>query len=118
MTFILAKEKTLESIREALEAKRTICYSYDRFAGEESLLKDLFNACVSFSLISKNEKKGTTTYTVTNTSSIPFIIRIPGGNPKWIDPFTSTMLTVSDLRLEVVNMWCGENSHPMVDVKF
>ncbi len=118
MTFILAKEKTFEAIREALEAQRTISYSFDRLAGEESLLKDFFCSCVSFSVVSRNEKKGTTTYTVTNTSSIPFIIRIPGGNPKWIDPFTSTMLTASDLRLEVVNMWCGENSHPMVDVKF
>lgn len=118
MTFILAKEKTLESIREALEAKRTICYSYDRFAGEESLLKDLFNACVSFSLISKNEKKGTTTYTVTNTSSLPFVVSIPGSSPEWIDPFTTIKLTSKDLRLEVLNMWCGQNSHPIVEIKF
>ena len=118
MTFILAKEKTLESIREALEAKRTICYSYDRFAGEESLLKDLFNACVTFTMLSKNEKKGTTTYTVTNMSSLPFIVSIPGSDPEWIDPFTTIKLTSKDLRLEIQNMWCGQNSHPIVDVKF
>lgn len=118
MTFILAKEKTLESIREALEAKRTISYSFDRLAGEESLLKDFFNSCVSYSVVSRNEKKGTTTYTLTNLSSLPFVVSNPGGNPKWVAPFTTVMITTGDLRLEVVNMWCNQNTHPIVEVKF
>lgn len=118
MTLILSKENSLEAIREALMAKRTICYSYDRFAGEESLLKDLFNACVSFSVVSRNEKKGTTKFTITNSSSLPFVVCLPGSDPQWIDPFKAVMVTGKDLRLEIVNMWCGGNSHPIVDVKF
>ena len=118
MTLILAKENTLEAIRKALEAKRTISYSYDRFAGEESLLKDLFNACVSFSVISKDKKKGTTTFAVTNMSSLPFIVSIPGSSPKWVDPFTTIKLASKDLKLEVLNMWCGADSHPTIEVKF
>lgn len=118
MTFILSKENTLEAIREALEAKRTICYSFDRFAGEESLLKDLFNACVKFSVISRNEKKGTTTFALTNMSSLPFVVSIPGSGPEWVDPFTTIKLTCKDLKLEVQNMWCGANTHPIIDVKF
>ena len=118
MTFILSKENTLEAIREALEAKRTICYSFDRFAGEESLLKDLFNACVKFSVISRNEKKGTTTFALTNMSSLPFVVSIPGSGPEWVDAFTTIKLTSKDLKLEVQNMWCGANSHPIIDVKF
>ena len=118
MTFILSKENTLESIREALVAKRTICYSYDRYEGEESLLKDLFKACVSFSEVSRNEKKGTTTFTVTNLSSLPFVVCLPGSDPQWIDPFKTIKLAGKDLRLEIVNMWCGGDSHPVVNVKF
>ena len=118
MTFILSKENTLEAIREALEAKRTICYSFDRYAGEESLLKDLFNACVKFTVISKNEKKGTTTFSLTNMSSLPFVVSIPGSGPEWVDAFTTIKLTSKDLKLEVQNMWCGANSHPIIDVKF
>lgn len=118
MTLILAKEKTLESIREALEAKRTICYSFDRLAGEESLLKDLFNASVSFSMISRDKKKGTTTFTVTNLSSLPFVVCMPGGSPKWIDPFTTIKITSKDNQMEVLNMWCGENKHPIIEVRF
>lgn len=118
MTLILAKEKTLESIREALEAKRTIVYSFDQLAGEESLLKDLFNASVSFTFVSRDNKKGTTTYTVTNSTSLPFIVSTGESNPQWIDPFTTVMLTSRNLKLEIVNMWCGENSHPVVEVKF
>ena len=117
MTFILAKEKTLESVREALEAKRTVCYSYDRYAGEESLLKDLFNACVSFSVVSKDKKKGTTTIAITNLSSLPFIVGKPGSSPEWLDPFTTIRHTFKDLKLEVQNMWCRADAHPIIDIK-
>ena len=44
MTLIFAKEKTLESIREALEAKRTLAYGFNTLSGDEQLLKDFFAA--------------------------------------------------------------------------
>ena len=81
-------------------------------------MKDLFNACVTFSVISTNEKKGTTKFTLTNNSSLPFVVSIPGSDPEWVDPFKTIMLTSKDLKLEVQNMWCGGNSHPIIDVKF
>lgn len=46
MTLIFAKENTLEALREAIEARRTLAYSFGTIAGDEQLLKDLFTASV------------------------------------------------------------------------
>ena len=51
MTLIFAKEKTLEAMREALEAHRTLAYSFDQIAGDEDLLKALFQASVKTQFI-------------------------------------------------------------------
>lgn len=117
MTLILAKEKTLESVREALEAHRTIAYAYDQLCGSESLLKSLFMASVKFSMV-RIDSKGRTVFNITNMSSLPFAVCLPGANPVWINPFTTVEAKSSDLTLTVLNMWCGENAHPSFEVKF
>ena len=40
MTLIFAKENTLEALREAIEARRTLAYSFGTIAGDEQLLKE------------------------------------------------------------------------------
>ena len=117
MTLILAKENTLESVREALEARRTIAYAYDQLCGEEELLKALFNASVKYTLV-RVDSKGRSIFNITNMSSLPFAISLPGHNPIWIDPFTTVQTKSADLTLTVLNMWSGEKSHPQVLVQF
>ena len=117
MTFILAKENTLESVREALEARRTIAYAYDQLCGDEELLKALFNASVKFTLV-RVDSKGRSVFNVTNMSSLPFAISVSGHNPIWIDPFTTIQTKSADLTLTVLNMWCGEKAHPQVAIQF
>lgn len=117
ITFILAKERTLESLREALEARRTISYAFDQLAGEEKLLKALFDASVRIAF-HRNDSKGRTIFTITNTSSIPYAVSVSGGNPVWVNPFATVMLKAREPKLTVVNMWCGENSHPSFELKF
>jgi len=46
MTLVFAKEKTASSIREALEAGRTVAWSSKYLAGKEENVRALFNACV------------------------------------------------------------------------
>lgn len=46
MTFVLAKERSLEGIREALENRRTIVWINDLLVGEEQYLKELFEESV------------------------------------------------------------------------
>lgn len=117
MTFVLAKENTLEAVREALEAHRTIAYAYDQLCGSEALLKALFSASVKFTLV-RIDSKGRSIFNITNMSSIPFAVSLPGRNPIWIDPFTTVQTKSADLTLTVLNMWYGEKAHPQVQVKF
>lgn len=118
MTLILAKEKTLDAMKEALLAHRTIAYSFDMMAGEESLLKALFNACVSIEFI-RIDSRGRKVYNMTNMSSLPFAVTFNDSNPVWIDPFSTVPLKISSDQQEVriVNMWCGEDKHPMIPMK-
>ena len=117
MTLILAKDKTLESVREALEAHRTLAYAFDQICGDEELLKALFNASVKCTHIGV-DYKGRSIFSVTNMSSVPYIISCNGGNPQWVEPFTTVQFKVADPVMTVLNMWCGENSHPQIPVKF
>ena len=117
MTLILAKENTLESVREALEARRTIAYAFDQLCADEELLKALFNASVKFSLV-RVDSKGRSIFNITNMSSLPFAVSLPGHNPIWIDPFTTVQTKSADLTLTVLNMWCGEKAHPQIPVQF
>jgi histidinol phosphatase-like PHP family hydrolase len=117
MTFILAKEKTLPAIREAIEAHRTLAYAFGNVAGDEQLLKDFFLACVKFEPVMK-DYKNRQIFTITNTTSIPFAFRIGGGNVVWLDPFTTISAKTNNIKITVENMWFGVDKHPVVEIKF
>ena len=117
MTFILAKEKTLPAIREAIEAHRTLAYAFGNVAGDEQLLKDFFLACVKFEPVMK-DYKNRQIFTITNTTSIPFAFRIGGGNVVWLDPFTTISAKTNNIKITVENMWNGVDKHPVVEINF
>lgn len=72
MTLVLAQERTLESIREALFANRTIAYFGNILAGKEEYLKAVFEASVQIKYYDKTEKGKS--YIITNTSDVPFVV--------------------------------------------
>ena len=114
MTLVFANDKSLESVREALEACRTLAFAYGNLWGAEQLLKDLFLACVKVEHVTGSK------YLVTNISSIPFLVAVPGKNPVHIDPSTSFFFSVpkkgSAIVLELRNMWSGAETHPTVEL--
>ena len=120
MTLILAKERTLEAVREALEARRTIAYGYNTLCGEEQLLKDFFTAGVKTSVMHKTSSF--TSVALTNMTSIPYVIRIEGRNQMKLDPFQTLWIKVSGdkstLDLEVLNMFYSKDKHPEVQLAF
>ena len=120
MTLILAKEKTLGAIREALETRRTIAYGYNTLCGEEQLLKDFFAAGMKTSVMHKG--KSSTNVALTNMTSIPYVIRQEGGNQMKLNPFQTLWFTVSNkkstLDFEVLNMFCSKEGHPVVQLSF
>lgn len=119
MTLILAKDKSRKSIREALEAHRTIAYAFGSLAGEEQLLKDLFMACVKFSVLTDNGK-GNVKMKLTNMSSITYYITF-GGNILCLEPFSAITASLNKeraLTFTVKNMCCGEGKTPNFVLKF
>lgn len=115
MTFIFAENQSLEALRDALVARRTLAYSYGSIAGDEQLLKDFFKASMDVKVVNV-DAKGRKSVVLTNMSSIAYLLDF-GGNPVIINPFCSIRRTVgtgADLKFTVSNMWCGEEAHPEV----
>ena len=120
MTLVFAKENTLEAVREALEADRTLALGFDTLCGEEQLLKDFFTAGVKVRVIRKTDKA--IELAVTNTTSIPYTIRKGQANQQKLDAFSTIKLSVSKqaktLDLTVLNMFSGKDIHPTVKLTF
>ncbi|MBE6251663.1 MAG: histidinol-phosphatase [Bacteroidales bacterium] len=120
MTLVFAKENTLEAVREALEADRTLALGFNTLCGEEQLLKDFFAAGVKVRVIRQTGK--TVELAVTNTTSIPYTIRKGEANQQKLDAFSTIRLSVSKkaktLDLTVLNMFCGKETHPTVKLQF
>ena len=118
MTFILAEENTLEALREALEQRRTLAYSYGMIAGEEGLLKDFFNASVTCRVLQADED-GTKRVALTNNTSLSYYLRFGDDNPILLAPFTTLRFTTSkdgNLEFVVENMWMSGNGHPQMKI--
>ncbi|MBQ5836261.1 MAG: histidinol-phosphatase [Alistipes sp.] len=119
MTFIYAKDKSLASIREAIEARRTIAYSYGTIAGEESLLRKFVEASLEVRIAGVN-KYGKAQYVVKNNSSVEFMIRFEGGNPVILKGLSSAFITVHKAgqnELVVDNAWYGEDKQLTIKVQ-
>jgi hypothetical protein len=79
MTLIMAKERTPESIREALDAGRTVAWAGKYLAGKEENVRNLFNACVEITPTYHSE--GTTNYyEIRNNSDLYFELQLTSGN--------------------------------------
>ena len=114
MTLILAKDKSLKSLREALGAKRTIALGYNTLCGEEKLLKDFFVASVKLTEISEDS------WMLTNMTSVPYVLKKGNGNNFRLDPFCSIKVSApkkgNSVSFTVLNMWTGVDTHPVVKV--
>lgn len=120
MTLILAKDKSLDSVKEALMARRTLAYSYGTIAGEEQLVRDFFNACITYETLFEKDGKQRKVR-MSNPTSMTFVLNF-GGNPVQLRPFTSRDVTVNkgkDVTFTVENLWIpGENSHPVFKLTY
>lgn len=111
MTLILASERTEKSLREALEAGRTLAYGFNTLCGDEQLLKDFFMASVTVKKISRD------VYMLTNESCVPYILQSDGTNPIRLDPFSTIRVEGKDV-FTILNMFCGKDAHPQVQLSF
>lgn len=120
LTMIFAKDKSLASLREAMDNNLTVAYAWGHMTGEKSLLSDLFKASVQCH-VERTDSNGTRTVALTNTTSLDYALRIDGGTPFPLNSFTTIHVSVpADKRLlvSVENMWCGAEEHPVVELDF
>lgn len=120
MTLIFAKDKSQESLKEALQAHRTLAYSFGTIAGEKQLLEDFFKASVSFTTVA-TDSNGTRTVQIRNNSSLPYVLDY-GANPMVLNPFCELRTTVSKdacLNIKVENMWYSstEKLETIIEIK-
>ena len=110
----------MASVREALEAHRTLCYSFGTLGGDEKLLKEFFEASVTTKRLSVNKKSKNQRVMLTNCSSLPYTLRIGNDNPIILRPLSSTIVTVKagkPISCTVLSMWCGADEHPVVKLQ-
>ena len=109
MTIIFAKDNSLESLREALEAKRTLAYSYGVLAGREELLKKFVTACLDMEFIA-NDYKNRPLYKLTNNSSVEFCYRVNGSNLRSLPANSSVTVRLdkgkTTFDIEFTSAWC------------
>ena len=120
MTFIFAKEKTLASVREALESRRTLAYAFGVVSGDEQLLKDLFASSMK---VTVNRVGTQNVYlSVTNLSSVTYIVKKGDDNQVKIAPFHTASFTMRKtnptLDLKVLNMYSSKDGHPVVSLTY
>ena len=120
MTFVLAKEKSEEAIKEALLARRTICYCANNLMGEQKWLQEFFDAAVECKVVARNEEKKSQTCCLTNHCSIPFVLHL-GNSIYTLKPFHSIQVSTSTKggrkpEFVVDNMWTVDEKHPKLTI--
>lgn len=102
VTLVFAKEKSVESVREAMDERRTAIFAEGMVYGREQELKALFEACIKVKNV-KWSSKGVS-FTLENVSSIPVrITKAPGSeNYRYyryadIPPFSTINMSIQPL---------------------
>lgn len=122
MTLILAKDKSMDSLREAFETGRTIAYGFNTLCGKEELLTALFKASVTLETVREKDARGNTVFWLTNNSSIPYWISIKGENPIYLGAHSGVIIKDKKenkaLSLTPINMFCSRNKHPEITYEY
>ena len=118
MTLIFAKDKSLASLREAIEARRTLAYSFGTLVGSEELLRKFFLASVSVRRIADNAK-GRKQYIITNNSSVKWLLARKDSRLEELGAHSSIIFVESKSKgstVVLLNTWYGEEDHLAIDL--
>lgn len=125
MTLVFARERTHDSLKEALFAGRTLAYFNNMLAGKEDYAKPFFYQCISVGQpYLKNDRN--IFFEITNNSDIPFsLVNGPAGAPAAITLPANSVTRVSlslkfigPLLYEVKNVFTGENEVLKIELKY
>ena len=82
MTFVFAKERSADGIREALDNHRTAAYYQELVIGREELLRPFFEKCVEIKEVGRNEKG--VTLSITNTTDLVLKLKKTAHDPSLV----------------------------------
>lgn len=103
MTLVFAKERTAESIKEALINRRTVVYMEDKLIGEEIYLRGIVDKAVDISNV--NRSGNTLHVRVKNNSDIPFHLQNREQNPNitYFSDYTIEPHSTQTIEIELKN---------------
>ena len=122
MTLVFAEERTPESVRNALEAGRTVAWASKYLAGKEEHVRNLFHACVKIgpAFHSNNDRNY---YEIENNSDLYFDLEIKRGNGTskvTLFPRSAQVITApggqQSLTYEVVTAFVRSDEHLVVEL--
>lgn len=127
MTLVMAKDRSAEAIREALEAGRTVAWSSKYLIGKEEHVRDLFHSCVTVSAKyhTKTNANGVATnyYELANASDLYFELELVTGNGTkniTLYPGSAQVLTARDgqdkLVYEIKSTYVRSDKHLQVEL--
>jgi hypothetical protein len=128
MTLVMAKERTPEAIREALDAGRTVAWASKYLAGKEEHVRALFEACVELNPSHYTEEKRdgnkTNFYEIKNNSDLYFELVLSEGSGTSrivLYPQSSQLISAaanqSSLSYNVVSTYVRSDRHLSVTFK-
>ena len=95
ITLVFAKERTIDSVKEAMFAGRTLAFFDGTLMGKKDYIAPLVAACLEFKVL--EAKKGYAIYLISNSSDIPFNIDFSTGyHPVTVGPRQSVRLEIGD----------------------
>jgi hypothetical protein len=111
ITLVLARERTLDSIKEAFFARRTIAWAADTLWGRDPWLPELFKASVEIKTITPG------TLELTNRSSLPIVVSMGGSSTELPKDVKRQVYLASGVRKITVANWMIAMNRPLeVDV--
>ena len=119
MTLVFAKNRSLESLKEALFANRTLAWFDNKLAGKEEFLKAFFEASVTIKPIGAKNRKNNELYEISNVSAVPFDIETSKGDRLFIPAESSLIMpldSVSSKGLKIKNLYTGSKSNLKVNL--
>jgi len=125
MTLVFAKERSLDALKEAMFAGRTMVYFGNKLAGREQYAKPFFYQCISVSKpYYENDK--TIFFEITNKSDVPFYLENgPRDAPSSMTLAANSVTRValskkvsSPLIYDVNNVITGEKKVLQVELKY
>lgn len=119
MTLVFAKDRSLESIKEALFANRTLAYFDNKLAGKEEFLKAFFKASVIIKPTGITNRKKHELFEISNTSTVPFNLETKKGELLTIPAEASLIMPLNSeefKEITVKNLFTGSETNLKVNL--